>query len=391
MRRHVRPVWLIGLLVTLLVGCSDGEEMSHRFRVKAQASAVPFEESAASNSLTRSWTPPVNYYLYGSLYSDETYVNSQNYRDMERSTIDVFFTRGATAPHGRLKMNSEEEWQLSLTEDITPGTDGTTYYVYGFIPRDAADDATIALLSSSSDYAEGAVLKIKGLKTVMTDACVIVGAKEGTSEKSVTGLQAGSFGTYVRTGEDVINYLFFLFDHLCSALSISMKVDGTYNQLRTIYLKELRLQTASDTGPTKKKMDVTVELQANTDGTNPIVGQVLFGATTPATTEVSDGVVFQSTTGHQLGTSASMFLGHFIPQGVTKLVLTSTYDVYDKKGNLIREDCKATNTISLKDLIDRFDEVKRGHKYLISLTVQPTYLYMLSEPDLDNPTLVIDN
>ena len=29
----------------------------------------------------------------------------------------------------------------------------------------------------------------------------------------------------------------------------------------------------------------------------------------------------------------------------------------------------------------------RGHCYSITMTVQPTYLYMLSEPDMDNPTV----
>jgi hypothetical protein len=34
--------------------------------------------------------------------------------------------------------------------------------------------------------------------------------------------------------------------------------------------------------------------------------------------------------------------------------------------------------------------VQRGWKYGINMTVVPTYLYMLSEPDLENPRMVVN-
>ena len=83
-------------------------------------------------------------------------------------------------------------------------------------------------------------------------------------------------------------------------------------------------------------------------------------------------------------------LGHFMPSGITTLILTSVYDVYDRKGNLIRKGCKATNTIVLQDLLTGQITTERGKRYTINLIVKPTYLYMLSEPDLDNPTVKIN-
>ena len=63
-----------------------------------------------------------------------------------------------------------------------------------------------------------------------------------------------------------------------------------------------------------------------------------------------------------------------------KLTLVSTYDVYDRKGNLIRQDCTSTNTLpSLENL-----EAKRGDLLTLNLNVNPTYLYQLSDQDLDN-------
>jgi len=160
-----------------------------------------------------------------------------------------------------------------------------------------------------------------------------------------------------------------------------------------IKLKELRLQTADSEGTTKKKMDVTVTLHANGSGANPI-SSVVF---TPTGTEECDGVIYNSDDGLTLTTAYSMLLGHFIPHGVTKLILTSTYDVYDKnvttehlEGNLIRKDCKATNTIPLS-VIDRFSEASRGTRYTINMTIKPTYLYMLSDPDLNNPSVEIES
>ena len=79
-----------------------------------------------------------------------------------------------------------------------------------------------------------------------------------------------------------------------------------------------------------------------------------------------------------------------MPTGITKLILTSTYDVYDRKGNLIRLNCKATNTMVLKDMLTDQTVTERGKRYTINMTIQPTYLYMLSEPDLDNPTVIIN-
>ena len=66
------------------------------------------------------------------------------------------------------------------------------------------------------------------------------------------------------------------------------------------------------------------------------------------------------------------------------LTLVCTYDVYDKQGNLVRQECTAENKLQSVTLT-------RGEWRTVNLTVNPTYLYVLSEPDLDNPTVVIGN
>lgn len=389
-------------------------------------------EDGTGRRAHRAWAPPTDYYLYSNLYGSDSYVNLPN---LGQSTIDLFVTYDGSGKlptdpnplHARLSYNSStEKWKLGVPH----GVDETAilsgdYYAYGFVPKDAADNATIAKLEGSSSWADGAVLTIQGLKAVATDPCVMIGAKhgfavqraenvfdyydggwtdtnsnghydDGTDERT-NRLRAGNFQFSLDTettgsGENKKinpNYLFFLFDHLYSALNISMKVDEKYDELRHIKLKELKLRTQTSDG-VPNKTNVTIKLEANNEGTNPItkitdVISYIGDGDTP-----TDGVIYSNSAGFPLTTAYSLFLGHFMPNGVTTLILTSTYDVYDTKDNLVRKDCKATNTLLISKLFNEQDESKRGWKYTVRLTINPTYLYVMSDPDLDNPTVTVE-
>ena len=368
------------------------------------ASATPFVDAAKAaenqggahqQAMRRSWAPPSGYFLYGDIYDEKgnLYVNYAN-SDLTNKSISAFFTinNEENPYYGQLRyMSTGNKWRLSINK-VDPSTIAAgDYYVYGFIPSNAADGATIAIRSGESSYTAGATLTIKGLRTAGYDACVIIGAKEGPDEDHDNGLVAGDFKFNLKTGESAKNYLYLLFDHLCSALTIGIKVDGDYNTLRTIKLKQLTLQTATESDLMTEKADVVVTLNGNNTGTNPIT--TLTYTPTGAVPEVGKGgtPVYQSDEGLTLETTSKSFLSHFLPiTGVTKVVITSTYDVYDKKGNLIRKDSKATNTVRLSDIIAYFPGVQRGWKYAINLTVKPTYLYVLSDPDLNNPTVSVE-
>lgn len=421
----------MGLMFSLMMlwACSSDDEVAeapaseYEMPIELSASAVRYQEEEEPAANRRSWTPPSGYYLYSNLYEDNGshYVNFANV-NLANKSINVFFTRATDKEptpvdpsdpkysayafypyHGRLRyMSTDNKWRLSINKvdpNVVPDGD---YYVYGFIPSDAADDATIEKLSG--DYMNGATLTIKGLRTAGYDACVIIGAREGFdidhdggytdtngnstydegTDSRTNRLTAGDFKFNLKTGESAKNYLYLLFDHLCSALTIGIKIDGDYNTLRTIKLKEMTLQTATESGLMAEKADVVVDLVANTMGINPISG-LSYGATDKGAS------VYLSDEGLTLTTSYQSFLSHFLPiTGVTKVVITSTYDVYDKKNNLVRKDCKASNTIRLSDIIPYFPGVQRGWKYGINMTVKPTYLYVLSDPDLDNPTVSVE-
>lgn len=404
-------VSLIGLMG--LWACSSDEVAEtpvsqHELSIAVAAAAVPYHE-AETQGTTRSWTAPTGYSLYDNIYDDENGDTYVNFQSLSQSNIDLYMTHtGLSTPnelHVRLRYSpapapSTSLWKLVLPngikeEDVYPGK----YYGYGFIPREAADNATISLLTKENEgdpdptYADGAVLTIQGLKTVAYNANVVIGAKEGPDKDHDNTLRAGDFGFNLNTGEHATNYLYFLFDHLSAALVINMKVYPDYYTLRHIKLKKIHVQTATDTEATKQKVNVTVTLKANDSGANPIQSITY----TPTGDAASGEYVYSNTEGHWLTTSFdnASFLTHFIHNQVTNLIVTSTYDVYDTNtsespdGNLIRKNCTATNTIPLS-LIDRFEVAERGKKYILNLTIKPTYLYMLSEPDLDSPTVTLE-
>ena len=418
----------------MLWACSSDDEVAeapaseHEIPIAVSASASLFEDVTEEPFAARratEWIPPTGYYLYEKLYEDESYVLPP---DLSQSTIDLFMTHDAAEGdastvvnqlHTRLRYSpatppSTSEWKLSLPNVTVPETGKKltendvkegNYYAYGFVPRDAADDASIAKLridNVEQPWSKGAVLTILGLKSIATDPCVIIGAKEGPNADNCENLKAGDFQFHLNTGKTTVdevevvkpNYLYFLFDHLYSAFSISMRVDGTYHKIRHIKLKKIYLRTETTTGTSPSKTNVTITLQSNGIGNNPIVGDVKYE---PNDDTPTDRLIYNNSVGYSLTDEYSIFLGHFMPNSVSKLILTSVYDVYDTNitpehpdGNLIRKDCSATNTMLLSELFSGQSVSHRGWKYKVRLTIKPTYLYVLSEPDLDNPTVTVE-
>lgn len=386
---------LIGLV--MLPGCSsdDTDEPASvtDLPIEVMSSVSNLEEAAllqdtrgGSTSLTRAWTPPKNYS-----------------RSDEDKSISIIFTKnemdnlGATEKkklQGKF-FKSSGHWRTTV--EIT----ADTYYLYGYMPDIVGVDYTISKpTGDGEDYKDGAVMVLDKLPTVTdADICVVVGAKNGKddykadADYSVTGLQRGSFDYAASTtsGEGSGgNYVYLLFDHIYAALRLNFRVEGKYNALRTIKIKDMTLKTiyendTSEGSDNKKLTKATITLTKTTGGADPIVS-VDFAPSNKG----GYGNILTSEDGIELTNEYKTFMSYFMPSGITKLVLTTIYDVYDKQGNLIRKDCKAKNTIDLKKLIDRFESVQRGTRYTFNLTINPTYLNVLSDPDLIDPEVVLE-
>ena len=247
--------------------------------------------------------------------------------------------------------------------DVTPDK---TYTVYGYMPKSGEMSSTL-----TKSTADAATLTITGIKPVTTeDICIITGAKD-TDE----GLKEGQFSWYwpISAGDE--NYkIHLLMDHLYAAALFSLKIDTDYALLRTIKLKTMTLST--DNG----SVNATISLTHNETGASPI-----SNVTYTASGSSDVVVLFNSDEGTALDKSVPLPVNVcFAPTLSADLTLVSTYDVYDSKGNLIRQNCTATN--KLPNL-----EANRGQRVQVNLTVTPTYLYVLSDPDLDNPTITIEH
>jgi hypothetical protein len=251
------------------------------------------------------------------------------------------------------------------------------YYVYGFLPAEAATNGA-TLTAYNGDYENGAVLTISGLKAASSaDVCVITGVQDASSANAEIDLHLGRFAYLGKPKGQ--NYVGVLVDHLYSEIDFRFKVDAEYYALRRIKLKKLTLKSVG-----RDKMTATVRLVANTTDSNPIAE---LSWSTP-TSGSSDAVIFDNEAGKEILTEATEFgelRGFSAPAATNSLAIVCEYDVYDVKGNLVRPNCRAENNLSFKVV-----ELKPGEKSVVTITVKPTYLYVLSDPDLDNPTIDVN-
>lgn len=382
-----------------LYGCSSSsEEMMPETKssvpVEVMGCVAGFEDVAKG---TRGWIPP---------YLPNDNENRYGFFDNPDQSISVFFTQDGVAPEEEFFFKSSGKWRVSKTD-----LEAKDYFLYGYAPH-PSDNSVIASISSSatpgdnSSYSSGAVLTLQYLPAITpNDFCVVIGAKNGygngytaSGDYEITGLKRGDF-TYTATttgeGGDNQNYAYLLFDHLYAALRVRMTVHPEYAALRTIKLRKLYLSTSDASGTTKKYTTASITLQKTTDGSNPIQSVVF----TPTGDELAEDSIFIDPSGMTIPSNNeySEYISHFMPLGITTLRLTSVYDVYDKnvtlehpEGNLVRKDCKATNTIVLRNQFSGQNEASRGLRYNINLTIRPTYLYVMSDPDLNNPTMVVE-
>ena len=369
----MRPMRLMGLIGLIgLMGCSKAEEeqLSNDTTIEVMSYVAGFEENTFA---TRSWVPPTPYELYG-----ET-----------DKAIGIAFTKDGDAPKLGYFFTSSGKWRTNI-DNIEATTIDHPYYLYGYVPHFGGISMSITDRNdANANYSAGAKVILNDVPAVMpSDLCVVIGAKAGTDKETVEGLRRGDFA-YVASASADDNYVFLLFDHLYAALRIRMRVHDDYAALRTIKLKSLSLKTYAGATTSSQKTNIEVSLEA-TDVSNPDENPIQTIKYTSSGGEITEPLEFWSSEGELLTTAFKSFVGHFMPDGITTLVLTSVYDVYDTQGNLIRKDCKATNTMELSELLTGQVTTRRGSRYTINMTIKPTYLYMLSEPDLDNPTVTVE-
>ena len=383
--KHIILGWLAAALV-LLTGCqSDGADTtSRKVSVEMQAyaktysDAMPKASTRADDVVNWNPNPPSGFTIYNGHDAIRLAVTKGTGIALSGAADGsfVFVPGDETTP---------DKWMSTFeVKDLND-----TYYLYGYMP--SVGNFTPSPVSG--DYANGATLNITGLPTATSsDVCVIVGVKkgeettEGSGIYSDKGIKMGSF-SYNFVGNK--NHVYLLCDHLYAALRCSIKVDATYHALRHIKLKKVWVKDCknSEGNTLTSKSNAVIEL-AKTTGASPIQS-LAFTNVGSSETNMEQSPLYNNADGLDLTTSYQPLQGYMAPLGMTEFTLVCQYDVYDTNGNLIRQNQTAENKINVNSLFTTTISLQRGTRYILYLTVNPTYLYMMSEPDLDNPTIEV--
>ena len=300
----------------------------------------------------------------------------------------VFVTKEKDSPTAsdvlsRIFYSTTSGWQSNIT--ITDAGTDNHYLIYGFMPIDAEN---VSISPLSTNYNAGASMSIKGLKVLtQTDPCVIVGVGRQQESTSDVTLKWGTFDFTFKTGTDVIDYMSILLDHIYSRYHFQVKIDADYAQLRTIKITKMTLEALSNDGTqTVGTVNATVNIQTNTTNTNPI-SSVTFTRNT-GTRSVT---FFENTTTPLSLTTSYQDAGFCLAPGDQHWFrLTTVYEVYNRDNKHIRTNT-ATNTFDTANFKEhKITNTNPGLDHTIQIIVNPTYLYVLSDSDLDNPTFDIN-
>ncbi|MBQ7426619.1 MAG: hypothetical protein IJV20_05140 [Prevotella sp.] len=255
------------------------------------------------------------------------------------------------------------------------------YYIYGFMPKTITGATITYRPPTGENYANGIDLSFTGLPAITTDdICVVVGVQRVASATSTANVTEGNY-SYL-SGINTQNYVNLLMAHLYTGLEVKFKLDADYAKLRSIHLKECKLSYTYGT------VSATVNIRAGQGIGSPDFTKTSGSETTFSLLETTDTeVVLDNTT---TSTAVSLKQAYCAPclfTDNTSITITSTYDVYDKKNIKLGE---RTSVNKLNTAWPASTTAAPGLKKTVTLTVKPTYLYILSDNDLDNPVIQIE-
>lgn len=362
-RYKVRMLLLL-MMAAVLVACSDDADSVEGETDTLQLVPYTHGRTEVSPSSTRAVTLPTDDY--------SPYLGP--------NTIGVFTTTtDGDAPDVRTFWFENGHWNSRVNV-----INSKTYYIYGYMPVKEDIHCEISQISGK-DYSQGAVLTFTNLPPVLAeDFSVVSGVLQVNSsnlDNEEGSLAAGNFRYDGKASGS--NFVCLMLDHLYSAVQFKFLVKDTYNELRTIKLKKVEMMTDDQ---------LTYPLTVTMKDQDQVGYEVSWGTGTTLSNDYIS--LYTNDDGETLSTSvenATLVNGYFAPMSdvASKLKLRCTYDVYDKDvttehpdGNLVRENCTAVNKLSLT--------YGPNQRTKLTLTVNPTYLYVLSDPDLDNPTIVVN-
>ena len=252
------------------------------------------------------------------------------------------------------------------------------YYLYGYMPSTLG--GTFAP-PASGKYSDGVDLTFSNLPDISSDdPCVVVGVQRVDNGSATAEVTEGHYG-YL-SGIVGKNYVNLLMGHLYSSLQLAFRLDEQYAQLRSIRLKEVKLNS------TYGNVSTTLNIRSGYGVGSPTFTK-LNSAANPSvdflSTTESPKVLTKEHIINALTLDKMVYCAPCIFDANGSYVsITTTYNVLDKQGiNLGERTSTNKLRITASSLIP-------GQKKLVTVTVRPSYLYVLSDFDLDNPVLTIE-
>lgn len=352
---------LLLMMASLVVACSDQEEIGQE----------PLPDG-----------PAMQLHLSAGTRTDG---DTQN----ELSSVHIFLTQTT----GTQEYTEGDFFRSGNIWTSTANVSTKSYYIYGYTPT-GIGTCTISYLDNQTNYEPGATLTFNDLDPVSSsDVGVVVGVlsksniPEGSSvtednikngDVTLADIPTGDF-SYTGQPEGQ-NFVCLKLNHLYAAVTFEAKVGAEYDLLRTIRIKKMELQS------NYSKPTAIIKLMSGTG----ISGDILWSGFTAGSGTITKKTIFEGdgteerpyktlnkTTAEKVGS------GYLVAN--QKVTLITTYDILDKDNpaNVVRTNCTAANLIDLTSLA-------AGEKLTLTLTVNPTYLYQLSEPDPDSPAIKIN-
>ena len=285
--------------------------------------------------------------------------------DSGMGDIHVFLKDDDGIYEGAFKYHNETAthyWRAQNLK-VKPGTHN--FWLYGYMP--AIEGITGQVLNQRQ-------LKLSGIPPISPeDICIVTGVK--VYESSVLPLRGTFEFEYKNSDYNDVTVLNLLLEHMLGHVDFKFKIGSRYSQLRKIKVKSLTIKATS-----QSSISATINLPANTEDVVTInytaTGDVQeYTTTLLANTDTpleltTDGVSVSSGINVAVGTGLS-----------ENFILESEYEVYDLKNNLLSTRTASNNLSGALPVM--------GQKKEVVLTVEPTYLYQLSDDDLNNPEITI--
>jgi len=306
----------------------------------------------------------------------------------ESNTLGLYLTPSRASTLYTYGYSTTATKWLSSEARVDPGT---AYDVFGYLP--VTDDITSTIADYGSTFPHtgkttNPVLTLSGLNPILTDElAVVTGVLRVESFDDAAVPTEGCFAYQAGSSN---NYICLLMERIVTCYQLQIAIgnntvattDARYDAKNYAGVRSIKLKEMSITSSAASEMQAVVTFNDNPAGYDPAIASVVWSTTGGS----AEQTLFSGEL--ELTSDYTEIAFYSMPASLENVVLTSTYDVYDHNGNLVRENCTAVN--NLTTLLSGITPAI-GTKYTINLVVKPTYLYQLSDGDLDNPTITIAN